>query len=186
LLPLAVSWEQTVARDMLAEDTEEFTEMLLELLLRGDTKTRYEAYGKAIQDGWMTRNEARALENRNPLPGLDEPLQPLNMTTAGAAMLPRGGGSAGRAAALLGAAAARIARKEVGMLQTATKQGQPLAAAFAGHDRFVAEVMAVPQAAAEAYVASTLRQAEQLNLAEGFDAQAWTDAQIAALLRLEG
>lgn len=72
------------------------------------------------------------------------------------------------------------------MLQTATKQGQPLAAAFAGHDRFVAEVMAVPQATAEAYVASTLRQAEQLNLAESFDAQAWTDAQIAALLRLEG
>ena len=101
-------------------------------------------------------------------------------------MLPRGGGSAGRAPALLGAAAARIARKEVGMLQTAIKQSQPLAEAFAGHDRFVAEVMAVPHATAEAYVGAALRQAEQLNLAEGFDAQAWTDAQIAALLRLEG
>jgi hypothetical protein len=31
----------------------------------------------------MTRNEARRLENMNPLPGLDEPLQPLNMAPAG-------------------------------------------------------------------------------------------------------
>lgn len=185
LLPLAVSWEQTVARDMLPENTEEFSELLLELLLRGDTRTRYEAYGKAIQDGWLTRNEARALENRNPLPGLDEPLQPLNMTTAGAALLPRGT-PPGRAAALLGAAAARIARKEVGILQTAAKQGQSMVAAFFGHDRFVGEVMAVPRDTAETYVAETLDRAEALNLADGFDLQAWTDTTIAALMRLEG
>ena len=49
-----------------------FVEHVLEILLRGDTTTRFNAYGKAIQDGWMTRNEARRLENREPLPGLDE------------------------------------------------------------------------------------------------------------------
>jgi len=29
----------------------------------------------------LTRNEARALEELNPLPGLDEPLRPLNLAT---------------------------------------------------------------------------------------------------------
>jgi hypothetical protein len=29
--------------------------------------------------GWLTRNEARELEELNPIDGLDEPLQPLNM-----------------------------------------------------------------------------------------------------------
>jgi HK97 family phage portal protein len=183
VLPLAVSWEQTIARDMIV-DEEQFIELLLEVLLRGDTATRYEAYGKAIKDGWMTRNEARQLENRNPLPGLDEPLQPLNMATAGAAMLPRGG--AGRAAALLGAAAARIARKEVGILQTAAKTGQPLHAAFTGHDRFVAEVLAVPIRAAEGYVAEALQRAGAMQLTPELDAQGWINGQVAALMRLEG
>lgn len=184
LLPLAVSWEQSIARDLIVDD-EQFIEFLLDVLLRGDTSTRYEAYGKAIKDGWMTRNEARRLENRNPLPGLDEPLQPLNMTTAGASILPRG--TPGRAAALLGAAAARIARKEWGVLQTAAKQGQPLHQAFAGHERFVADVLAVPTKVAEGYVASMLERATALHLQDGeAQAQAWIDGQVAALLRLEG
>ena len=53
-------------------------EHLVEGLLRGDTATRYEAYGKAIRDGWMSRNEVRERENLNPMPGLDTFLEPLN------------------------------------------------------------------------------------------------------------
>lgn len=186
ILPLAVSWEQTVFRDMIVEP-EMFTELLLEVLLRGDTSTRYEAYGKAIKDGWMTRNEVRRLENKNPLPGLDEPLQPLNMTAVGASMLPGPRQSTGRAVALLGAAASRIARKEAGVIQGAIKSGQPLADAFAGHDRFVADVLALPAAAVEGYVVDMLARAYQASKAgEGFAAQAWIDTQVAALLRLEG
>jgi HK97 family phage portal protein len=49
-------------------------------LYRGDMKSRYDAYQVAIQS-WMVRNEARANEGLNPIPGLDEPLVPVNMET---------------------------------------------------------------------------------------------------------
>jgi electron transfer flavoprotein beta subunit len=49
-------------------------------LLRGNAKDRAAFYGAGITDGWMTRNEARALEDLNPIDGLDTPLRPLNMT----------------------------------------------------------------------------------------------------------
>lgn len=47
--------------------------------LRADTKTRYETYARAAQFGILTRNEIRALENFEPLDGLDEPLTPANL-----------------------------------------------------------------------------------------------------------
>jgi hypothetical protein len=50
-------------------------------LLRGDAASRATYYASGINDGWMTRNEARSLEDLNPMEGLDEPLQPLNMVT---------------------------------------------------------------------------------------------------------
>jgi len=49
-------------------------------LYRGDMKSRYDAYQVALQT-WMVRNEARANEGLNPIPGLDEPLVPVNMET---------------------------------------------------------------------------------------------------------
>jgi hypothetical protein len=52
----------------------------MDALYRGDMKSRYEAYQLAAQT-WMPRNEIRALEGRNPIPGLDEPLVPVNMET---------------------------------------------------------------------------------------------------------
>lgn len=48
-------------------------------MLRGDHKTRSEFYRALVMLGVMTRNEARLLEEMNPLPGLDEPLTPLNL-----------------------------------------------------------------------------------------------------------
>lgn len=80
--PWCARWEQALQRDFFDDesaDDEYFAEFLLDALLRGDQKTRYEAYSKGIQDGWMTRNEAREKENMNPLNDLDEPLEPLNM-----------------------------------------------------------------------------------------------------------
>ncbi|WP_345993755.1 phage portal protein [Sulfurimonas sp. HSL-1716] len=48
-------------------------------LLRGDTLTRYQAYESAITKAcWMNRNEARELEDLNPVDGLDDMLVPLN------------------------------------------------------------------------------------------------------------
>ncbi len=62
-----------------------FIEFELEGLLRGDMKSRYDAYGVGIEKGFLTRNEPRRKENLPALPGLDEPLMPLNMVPVGAA-----------------------------------------------------------------------------------------------------
>jgi HK97 family phage portal protein len=60
-----------------------YAEFLIDALLRGDTASRYAAYNTGIQSGWLLRNEARRLENLNPVDGLDEPLQPSNMIVVG-------------------------------------------------------------------------------------------------------
>ena len=53
-------------------------------LLRGDTKTRYESYQVARQNGWLNANDVRSLENLNPIPGDAGKvyLIPLNMQDA--------------------------------------------------------------------------------------------------------
>lgn len=77
--PWLARWEQAIMRDLIHErqQGDVFAEFLVEGLLRGDTISRYSAYGSAITNGWMTRNEVRGKENLNPLPGLDEPLTPV-------------------------------------------------------------------------------------------------------------
>lgn len=81
--PRLVRWEQAISRDMILSPDIYYPQFKVDALLRGDTKARFEGYSKAINDGWMTRNEVRALENLNPLEGLDEPIQPLNMGGVG-------------------------------------------------------------------------------------------------------
>lgn len=46
-------------------------EFIADALLRPDTETRYSAILKARQGGWMTTNEARAIENYPPIEGGD-------------------------------------------------------------------------------------------------------------------
>ena len=53
----------------------------LNALMRTDTKTRTDYYTKAIFSGYMTRNEVRKKEEMNTLPGLDDPLTPVNTQT---------------------------------------------------------------------------------------------------------
>jgi HK97 family phage portal protein len=83
--PWLVRIEQSINRDLLRlnEQGRYFAKHNVEGLLRGDTKSRYEAYGSAIDKGWMNRNEVRTLEGMNKADGLDEYLVPLNMTQAG-------------------------------------------------------------------------------------------------------
>lgn len=47
-------------------------EWLVDGLLRADTATRYDAYIKARQAGWLSANEIRAFENLPPVEGGDE------------------------------------------------------------------------------------------------------------------
>lgn len=83
LMPWAALWEGAIERDLLTEEEQRagyYPKFSLQALLRGDAKSRAEFYESAITKGcWMSRNEARRLEDMNPRPGLDEMLQPLNM-----------------------------------------------------------------------------------------------------------
>lgn len=161
ILPSCVAWEQALLRDLPFDDGT-FAEFKLSGLLRGDTRSRYEAYGKGIKDGWLTRNEARALENMNPLDGLDEPLEPLNMAPAGSrSEAPedddetepeddRAEAGGARRAVILQAAAERVARKELALWRAWHRGVQ----VTAEHGRWVREVLAVSDDAAAARVAA--------------------------------
>lgn len=59
----------------------QFSEFDVDHLMRGSMAERYQAYGNAIQWGWMARNEARVKENMEPEPGLDQMITPSNMVT---------------------------------------------------------------------------------------------------------
>jgi HK97 family phage portal protein len=78
LMPWLVRWEQEIARKLIPDQDREtlFVEHLVDALLRTDTQVRFAAYGSAILNGWMSRNEVRERENLNPADGLDEFLQP--------------------------------------------------------------------------------------------------------------
>lgn len=87
LRPWLVRWEMEINRKLFGKDERRqfFVEFNVEGLLRGDIKSRFESYGIAIQNGWLSRNEVRRLENMNPEEGLDEFLEPMNMQGASAA-----------------------------------------------------------------------------------------------------
>ena len=84
LRPWLVRWETELRRKLFAADEVFFPEFLVEGLLRGDTKTRYDGYKIARESGWLSVNEIRTLENLNPVDGGDSYIQPLNMGTMGA------------------------------------------------------------------------------------------------------
>jgi HK97 family phage portal protein len=185
LLPRIVMWEECVHRDLLGYDEDFYLKMIPDQLLRGDIKTRYEAYGKAITDGHMTRNEVRELEDRDPLPGLDEPLQPLNMGNGGRLPAPAPARRE-RADAILSAAAHRVAKKEAAMVSQLAKGGD-LVEAFGKHARFVAEVLALPEAVALGYCDAARIKVEEMQAAGtlgGVTVEQWTETQAAALVRL--
>lgn len=83
LMPWVANWEQAIARDLLteAELREGYRpKFFLNALLRGDAAARSAFYESAVAKAcWMTRNEARKLEDLNPLPGLDDLLVPMNL-----------------------------------------------------------------------------------------------------------
>lgn len=88
LLSACAVWEQTLNMKLLNEvERRTFSfGFVLDGLLRGDIKTRYEAYAIARNWGWLSADEIRGYENMNPLPdGKGKVyLQPLNMMEAGA------------------------------------------------------------------------------------------------------
>lgn len=83
MTPWCVRFEQAVQRDLIEDPEESFVKLALEGLLRGDIASRYAAYNVGLQAGFLLRNEVRELEDLNPIPGGDTPLEALNMVPAG-------------------------------------------------------------------------------------------------------
>lgn len=68
--PWLVRWEQAIYKSLLNEQERQlyFAKFKVEGLLRGDYSTRMSGYATARQNGWMSVNEIRALEEMNPIP----------------------------------------------------------------------------------------------------------------------
>ena len=82
LLPHCRRWESAISRDLIVDDETFFSEHVLTGLLRGDHASRAAYFVSALQNGWMTVNEIRELENLNPIgPQGDQHFIQLNMTT---------------------------------------------------------------------------------------------------------
>jgi HK97 family phage portal protein len=83
-------WEETIARDLIAEDeTDLYARFNRAALVKGDIKARWEAYVKGLQWGVYSPNEIRALEDENPRDGGDVYFDPPN--TAGTPAQQEGG-----------------------------------------------------------------------------------------------
>jgi len=85
LRPWLVRWEQAIHRSLLTEEerTIYFANFKVDGLLRGDFNSRMSGYATARQNGWMSANEIRALEDMNRIPadkGGDDYLVNGNMT----------------------------------------------------------------------------------------------------------
>lgn len=84
--PWLVRWEQAIQQRLMStlEQTDYFVEFLVDGLLRGDIASRYQAYSVGRQNGWLSADDIRELENMNPLPDDQGSmyLVPLNMVPA--------------------------------------------------------------------------------------------------------
>ncbi len=71
--PWVIRWEQSIMRSLLSleEKTQYFVKFNLEGLLRGDYQSRMTGYATARQNGWMSANDIRELENLDRIPTKD-------------------------------------------------------------------------------------------------------------------
>lgn len=73
IYPIIKAFETALNRDFLLEKEKGkmFFEFDVKEIVRANIKERYEAYGKALKDGWKTINEVRREENENSIDGMD-------------------------------------------------------------------------------------------------------------------
>ena len=81
--PYAVRWEEEFTLKLFGSESAFFVQFNLEGLLRGDIKSRYDAYAVGRQWGWLSVNDIRKKEQLPDVDGGDIYLQPLNMVNAG-------------------------------------------------------------------------------------------------------
>ena len=68
--PWVVRWEQSIQRTLFTQDEKKsyFVKFNVEGLLRGDYQSRMNGYATARQNGWMSANDIRELENLDRIP----------------------------------------------------------------------------------------------------------------------
>lgn len=82
IAPWVRTWEEEMNRKLFTTREREAgyqVKFNMNALLRGDMAARSAFYASGIQNGYMSRNQVRALEDWNAEPGLDEFLTPKNM-----------------------------------------------------------------------------------------------------------
>ena len=84
LAPWVERFEQAAECDLIDDETDQgdfevVAKMSLQSMMRGDAKARADFYASAIVNGWMTRAEARDLEDLPMLPGLDVRYAPYDL-----------------------------------------------------------------------------------------------------------
>lgn len=168
--PWVVRWEQGLNADLVEEPY--FLEFNLDSVHRADLAVRTAYFASAIQNGYRTRNEVRALENLEPLPGLDAPLTPANMqqgtgpepapTTGGPPRQESADDPEARASRLLRIMAERAWSRERTAVRT---EGTPthladgdrwrawVASYYARHAAYLSESLALPLDAVRPYCA---------------------------------
>ena len=70
LRPWLVRWEQSIARSLFSEDEKPtlFVKFNVDGLLRGDYQSRMNGYSIGLQNGFMSPNDIRELEDLDPIP----------------------------------------------------------------------------------------------------------------------
>jgi HK97 family phage portal protein len=81
ILPWIIRFEQELSKKIFTDQEKQtlYVKFNEKSLLRGDLEARKNYFTAMVYAGIMTRNEARGYEDMNPIDGLDEILQPVNM-----------------------------------------------------------------------------------------------------------
>ena len=71
--PWVSRWEQSIKRSLFTEDEKKtfYAKFNVDGLLRGDYQSRMNGYAVARQNGWMSANDIRTLENLDRIPEED-------------------------------------------------------------------------------------------------------------------
>lgn len=81
MLPWYQRWEENINMQLLTQEQRKqglYAEFKLDSLLRGDAKSRADAYREGRLNGWLSINDIRKLESLNPIDGGDIHITPLN------------------------------------------------------------------------------------------------------------
>lgn len=163
LLPWLKRWEQAVSRDLIIATQTFYAEFVVDSLLRGDAASRNASYTAGRQGGWLTVNEIRQMENRNPVQGGDT-IAPLTAPATQSAPAPgtqRGALLASHYRAFVADAAERIVHKEMTVMTKAARRTaadpatwrQAVEEFYADHAADVAAALHIGQVDAEHYCA---------------------------------